>query len=50
MYYDLPVLLNAKDDETGIVFSMREGEIKEKFVSKFPCCRNLLWQFGIDFI
>ena len=23
---------------------------KEKFVSKFACCHNLLWQFGIDFI
>ena len=25
-------------------------ERKEKFVSKFACCHNLLWQFGIDFI
>ena len=25
-------------------------ERKEKFVSKFACCHNLLWQFGIDLI
>ena len=25
-------------------------ERKEKFVSKFACCHNLLWQFGIYFI
>jgi len=25
-------------------------ERKVKFVSKFACCQDLLWQFGIDFI
>jgi len=25
-------------------------ERKEKFVSKFSCCHNLFWQFGIDYI
>jgi len=34
-------------------FSLRSEliqERKEKFVSKFGFCRNLLWHFGIDFI
>ena len=28
---------------------IQEKRKKEKFVSKFACCLNLIWQFGIDF-
>jgi len=49
----LSVCLCLSDCLLNFTFSLPSKPIqerKEKFVSKFACCHNLLWHFGIDFI